>query len=189
MKSRVRFESSRLGDFVAFNLTELDQKTRDLALAELKADVAAGAVYDSPRLNSYGKSFFVSDLQKALESGTPETLVAALRSGNKFNLTEMSHRNGTPYEKRVPTNAPSLLAEGAFVHYYVRAVCLRAIQEGNGNVTVYRARESGYHRPESDAQIGQVVSASGLLANLRINAADPALIELPDVGSGLAVHR
>ena len=173
---------------MAFKLIELDQKTRDFALSELKADVVAGAVYHGSRLNSYGKSFFVSDLQKALEDGTPETLTAALRSGDKFNLTEMSHRNGTPYEKRVPTNAASLLAEGAFVHYYVRAVCLRAIEGGIDSVTVYRARESGYHRPESDAQIGQVVSASGLLANLRINAADPALIELPDVGSGLAVR-
>lgn len=174
---------------MAFKLIELDQKTRELALAELKADVAAGAVYASPRLNSYGRSLFVSDLQGALEDGTPETLAVALRSGGKFNLTEMSRRDGVPHEKRVPTNAAALLADGAFVHYYVRAVCLRAIEEGNSNVTIYRARESGYHRSESDAQIGQVVNASELLASLRINAADPALIELPDVGSGLAVRR
>lgn len=177
------------GNNVEFNLIELDKKTRDLALAELKRDVVASTVYASPRLNSHGQSSFLQDLREALEDGTPETLAATLGSGDKFNLTEMSHRNGVPYEKRVPKNAPSLLADGAFVHYYVRAVCLRAIDEGDETVTIYRARESGYHRPESDAQIGQVVSPKDLLANLRRNAANPALVELPDVGSGVAVCR
>ncbi len=171
-----------------FDLLDLDIQTRDLAVAELEADIAAGAVYTSPRLSNYGRSCFPGDLRAALEKGTPETLERLLQSGGKFNLTEMSQRNGVPYEKRVPNNAAPLLAGGAYVHYYLRAICLRAIQRGDANVTVYRARESGFHRPESDSQIGKVLDAATLLDNLRQHSADPVRIELPDVGSGLAVH-
>jgi len=171
-----------------FDLVDLDIQTRELAVAELDADVAAGTVYMSPRLSNYGRSCFPGDLRAALEEGTPETLEHLLQSGGKLNLTEMSQRNGVSYEKRVPNNAASLLAGGAYVHYYLRAICLRAIQRGDARVTVYRARESGFHRPESDSQIGKVLDAAILLENFRRYSAEPVRIELPDVGSGLALH-
>jgi hypothetical protein len=39
----------------------------------------------------------------------------------------MSHRNGVPYVKRVPVNAPGILAEGEFNRFYLRGLCLAAI--------------------------------------------------------------
>lgn len=184
----MKYQGTHMGERHVFDLFDLDQESRDFAIAELEVDVAAGTVYESPRLSEYGRSCFPGDLRAALAEGTPETLEHLLQSGGKFNLTEMSQRNGVPYEKRVPNNAASLLAGGAYVHYYLRAVCLRAIQRGDAKVTVYRARESGFHRPESDNQIGRVLDAAILLDNLRRYSAEPLRIELPDVGSGLAVH-
>lgn len=168
-----------------FLLPDLDPDTRSHMVAEAMADADAGLLYRSPRLTTAGASSFLGALKAAFEGGTPESLTASLSHPGTFNQIETT-RNGVV--RRMASNAPALLAEGQFVRYYMRAVALRAFESGRDEVTVYRPRESSRHRPESDAQIGQRISASALLADLRENTLTPENVALPDINSGLCVR-
>ncbi|MBS1673514.1 MAG: hypothetical protein JSS74_06075 [Actinobacteria bacterium] len=168
-----------------FFFMDLDERTREFALAELDDDVVRDGVYVSERLSADGAAVYVGLLRDALSSGNPASFEASLSSPGIFNASETT-RQGVV--RTMARNAASLLAGGEFNRYYVRAVAARAIADGRSHVTIYRARESGWHRPESDAQIGLSVDAQNLLVDARANSLTPEAISLPDVNSGLSVH-
>ncbi|WP_157559402.1 hypothetical protein [Microbacterium sp. Root322] len=169
---------------MAFDFKNLDATTRGHMLQELDRDERSGVVYESPRLSAHGQSMYAQLLRDALASGTPESFANELSSPGILNAMEQTVKGA----KKVPSNAPSLLAGGEFNRYYVRGVAARAVDSGQKHVTVYRARTSGYNRPESEAQVGAAVSASELLEHLRATTLSPESVELPDVNSGLSVH-
>lgn len=80
--------------------------------------------------------------------------------------------------------APDVSSRG----YYVRGISARSATDGSGTVTIDRARESGWHRDESNAQMGPVLSAPELLAELRDNTQPPERVDVPDDNSGLSVR-
>lgn len=81
-----------------------------------------------------------------------------------------------------------MLAEGEFNRYYIRALCLRAIEEGK-KLKVYRAKEVGNPRSESAVKIGQEVDSQLLLADLRKNIGIDTCFGLPaGPNSGLSVR-
>lgn len=170
---------------MSYQFLNLDAETRDYMLAELSADVSARRVYPSPRLSASGQAAYTSLLEDAFMSGTPESLASSLSTPGLFNPTETTSAGVV---RKMASNAPSLLAGGEFNRYYIRGVAARALAHGQSHVTVYRARESGYHRPESDAQIGQTPDAADLLDSLRANTLTPDAVTMPDVNSGLSVH-
>lgn len=99
-----------------FNLVNLDARTRSFMLDEFQRDIAAGALYVSPRLSPAGRSVYANLLRDALESGSPESLSAALDSPRFFNSTEMrDHATGDEIETRIPDTAAQTLAEGEFI--------------------------------------------------------------------------
>jgi hypothetical protein len=168
-----------------WNLINLDDETRAYMVAELDGDVSAGRVFASGRLSPQGHATYQTLLRDALASGTPESLSAALSAPGLFNPTETTTKGVV---RRMASNAPALLAGGEFNRYYMRGVSARSATDGSGTVTIYRARESGWHRDESDAQIGRVLSAPELLADLRDNTQSPERVDVPDVNSGLSVR-
>lgn len=87
------------------------------------------------------------------------------------------------------SNAHEMLAEGEFNRFYIRAICLRAIEDGISEVVVYRAKRVQHARSESERKIGQLVSAEPLLRDLREHpGADTALGLPPGPNSGLSIQ-
>lgn len=91
---------------------------------------------------------------------------------------------------RVPFNAHETLAEGEFNRFYARGLCACVLAEGGSEVEVYRGKIVTSPRPESEAMIGQHLSAQQLLEDLRTaQGVEPALGLPPGPNSGLTVRR
>lgn len=170
---------------MAFSFFDLDEKTRSLMLEELRYDLERGAVYICPRLSSFGVIQYPPRLQNALTHGTEATLAKELVGS--FNPTEQKKKRGGGgfTTAAVPPNANETLAEGEFNRYYIRALCRRAIDEGR-KVQVYRAKQVGTPRPESNQKVGQFMDHHALLADLRNNVEPQLGLAVPN--SGLTVR-
>ena len=90
-------------------------------------------------------------------------------------------------EKDVPYTANETLAEGEFNTYYIRGLCARVIEEKEGQLEIYRAKEVDDPRPESQVMLGQLVDAMQLLTILRNPESNFKAIPKPN--SGLSVRR
>lgn len=166
-----------------FSFENLDNVTRELMLSEVQFDVEREMLYTSDRLNGFGRANYQDFLIKSVTEGDEVMLEELLDISRCFNSTEL--RQGR--SAKVPSNASKLLSQSEFNRFYIRAVCARAIKEGVENVEVYRARESSWTRPESEAKIGLAIPAKELLEDLRNSiGAEPNL--LPDINSGLSVR-
>lgn len=176
--------------FVTLHLVDLDAETRAQMLAELEADVAAGAVYYSSRVSPAGRRVYTDLLRQAFRNGTCASLAMALSAPGILNGVESAVRKGKRYSKRVPQTAPETMAEGEFNRYYLRGICRSVIAVGGRTVLVYRARSSRVPRTESEALIGRQIDAEALLEDLRAHAGvDTALGLPPGPNSGLSARH
>lgn len=182
---------------MALHYMNLDDKTRTLMLQEIERDIAAGTLYLSDNLTDQGKSQYPDLIRAAARTGTDETLGNAIHS--RLNSHEKPRNLGSGRFSKAPvmrSNAHEMLAEGEFNRFYIRALCLRAIEEGGGSghggsatVVVYRAKAVENARSESQAKIGQSVPAEALLRDLRAHqGVDTALGLPPGPNSGLSVR-
>jgi hypothetical protein len=173
-----------------FSFESLDQKTRTLMIQELDYDLARGEIYISPRLVSDGKEMYVKLLREALQTGSPETFATAIERSPLLTSFELRNKNGKVIQVRVPFTAHITLAEGEFNRYYIRGVCLRAIDEGLENLQVYRAKPVRVARSQSEALIGTLVNSQTLLEDLRNSnvSVDNALGVPAGPNSGLSVR-
>ncbi|MBQ1016378.1 hypothetical protein KBX71_00680 [Micromonospora sp. D93] len=170
------------------DLYDLNDATRAAMINEVEADIETGSLFVSRRLNGTGMSRWPRMMIDAARTGDPESLAFCIRSEGLLVDLEVSHRNGQPYEKKVPTNAAETLAQGEFVRFYMRAVCIQALSAGT-KVRVYRAKSAMNPRRESEAKIGNVVDPAELLADLRRNVGMDTFLGLPPgPNSGLCVR-
>ncbi len=171
------------------NLTNLDDATRRHMRMEVELDLQNASLYVSPRIREGVRGTYVEVLLEAVDSGTPDSLAEAIRSGGLLKEVETAVRNEKPYSKKVPTNAPDTLAEGEFNRYYARGLCLRAVEAGIPKVRVYRAKAVSQPRPESERMLGQLIDVQALLDDLRASkGVEPALGLPPGPNSGLSVE-
>lgn len=169
-------------------LYDLNDAVRVAMLEEVEADIRAGALYVSPRLSGHGVASWPRVLIDSIRSGDPEVLASRIRTENLLVDREVSHRNGKVYERRIPSNAAEMLAEGEFVRFYMRAICIQALSVGT-KVRVYRAKSVASPRPDSEAKIGNVVDPADLLDDLRRNIGVETFLGLPPgPNSGLCVR-
>jgi hypothetical protein len=165
-----------------FNFSNLTDDVRQLMLDEVEFDNERDKVYISGRLNEEGRKAYFNFLIKAIENGNELTLQVDLENGDYFNETELRKDKTV----KVPSNAAQLLAQSEFNRFYIRAVCLKAIEKKFEFVEIYRGRESSWKRPESELKIGTKVGAKLLLEDLRATiGTDPEI--LPEINSGLSV--
>lgn len=154
-------------------------------LAELDRELEQGTLYMGKDLSDEGEERYPGLLREAIESGDDSLLQERLSEDGIFNA--MGLRQGKPV--KVPSNAPQRLAEGEFNRFYLRGLCLRAMEEGIDSVIVYRARESSSPRPESEALVGSSLNAEALLGDLRSNpGVDTAFGLPPGPNSGLSAR-
>jgi hypothetical protein len=175
---------------VGLELADLDERTRILMASEVERDAATGRLYLSGRLSPSGQHRYPDLLRSATHSGDAESLASALRQPGLMNAREISHsKTGKPYEKAVPATAAETLAEGEFNRFYLRGLCLRAIEDGIPSLEIYRAKAVLNPRPDSIARIGQGVDPRYLLEDLRMNpGVDTALGLPPGPNSGLSAR-
>jgi len=172
---------------MALALGNLDESTRKHMLAELDRDERTSeGPYISPRLSPAGIEVYPQLLRDAIADGDDNTLEAALSAPGLFNAEE-AYGPGKAKTRKMNVRAPQILAEGEFNRYFIRGLCALLCTNGGGKVEVYRARESSWARPESEALIGTRIDATELLEDLREHVGEaPSL--LPDVNSGLSVR-
>ena len=174
---------------MALRLKNLDSRTRQLMLDELEHDVESGTLYFSPRLSERGRRDYESLMRAAIESLNDVLLADSLRVNERLKNWEHRHaKSGQVLEVKVPFTAADTLAEGEFNRYYVRGVCRRALEEGKGEVVVYRAKQPSRPRLQSEAILGRRVNARELLNDLRTHCGEaPHLGIPPGPNSGLSV--
>jgi len=168
---------------MALALENLDKSTREHMLAELDRDEqTSGEPYISLRLSPAGTEAYPQLLRDAIASGDDSTLETALSAPGLFNAEE-AYGPGKAKTRKMNVRAPQILAEGEFNRFFIRGLCALLCT----SVEVFRARESSWARPESEALIGNRIDATELLEDLRQHVGEaPSL--LPDVNSGLSVR-
>jgi len=172
------------------NLTNLDDITRIHMREEIQTDIATATLYMSDRLSPQGAADYPDLLMDAVDHGTSASLAAELRRHGRLNSHEMAvSRRGNPFWRRVPVTAADTLAEGEFNRFYIRGLCVRAMNQGIDRVQVYRAKAVFDPRPESTARIGLLIAPPNLLADLRVHThVDTALGVPAGPNSGLSIQ-
>jgi len=175
---------------MALAYRNLDERIRNLMLAEIERDVTANKLHLSDNLSPQGKLDYPDLLRNAAKTGTDLTLAAQIK--DRLNTHEKPRLLKSGAFSKPPvmrSNAHEMLAEGEFNRFYIRAVCLRAIEDGIAKVIVYRAKHVEQPRPESEAKIGQSVLAHSLLDDLREHIGVDTALGLPSgPNSGLSVN-
>jgi len=151
-----------------FNFTKLDERTRALAIEEIKRAENSSNLYLSARFNDAGTHGWVTWLTEAAQDHDEHWLAYQLEtSGAMKHLEERAKPKGGYTVAHVPDTAAETMAEGQFNRFYMAAVCRRAIEDGNSNIRIYRAKRRGEPRPESKALEGTSRNANALLQELR----------------------
>jgi hypothetical protein len=159
-------------------------------ISEVESDTASKRLYISPRLNDEGVRIWPSLLKEAAASHTDAWLARELRSRGLLKThEERKNPKSRTTTAQVPANAHETLSEGEFNRFYVRGLCLRAIEDKAPQVVAYRARHSDNPRPESEAIVGKSFSPAVLLNDLRSSpGVEPALGVPPGPNSGLSIR-
>ena len=149
----------------------LDAAARELMIAEIELDIAAGRLYLSAWLGPAGQEAYPALLQQAAESFDETWLAGEILTGGWLAAG-------------VEASAAQTLAEGEFNRFYIRALCRRAIETGAQLVT-YRAKLPEIPRAAAEHRVGQVLDPQSLLAALREAAWNSPLLK---PGTGLTVQ-
>lgn len=169
----------------------LDDRTRQLMLAEMEHDIANNQLHISPFLSGQGQRDYANLLRQAIESGNDETLGQDLRTHRRLIKTLPRRKPKGGYAiAATPENAAEVLSESEFNRYYIRAVARRAIEDGISELVIYRAKQVNSPRPESEALVETTLSPQDLLADLRSHPGDePPSLGVPSgPNSGLSVR-
>lgn len=173
---------------MALNFRHLDPDTRNEMLAEIDAAQLNGNLYFSKRFSESGTAAWPALLREAARAHNDHWLAYQLEADGHIKGLEGSRtRSGGYTVKHVPHTAAETMAEGQFNRYYIMGVCRRAVNNGGGTVTVYRAKQVNDPRPESEAMIGRQLNAQELLEQIRPVQSSLGH-ELLRPNSGLSVH-
>ena len=169
---------------------DLDPHVRKLMLDEVARDIRQVRLFRSPRLTDKGWRDYPALLRQAVQAKDVAWLTAELQRAGRLKLLETRRLAGGPMLACVPHTAAATLAEGEFNRFYIRALCLAALERGESAVEICRTKPVAKARPRSQAKIGALLDAQALLDDLRTNnAVDPALGVPAGPNSGLSVKR
>lgn len=175
---------------MALNYRNLDDRTRALMLSEIQRDIDSGNLYLSDNLSQQGQLDYPDLLKAASQGGDDESLASGLlRCLNSHEKPRQLKTGGFSKPPVMRSNAHEMLAEGEFNRFYMRALSVRAIEDGLEEVVVYRAKAVENARSASEEMIGKHVAPAELLQDLRMHpGVDTALGLPPGPNSGLSVH-
>ena len=175
-------------DMMSLNLVDLNtSNVRSLMLQEFDADVKGGTVYRSPRLKPTAHQIYFVLMRYAIDAGDSATLARSIQVGAYLQSTYQRRKPKGGYSTvKMPSNAHTTLAEGEFNRFYLRGLCLEAIQQRN-MIEVYRAKAVRQPRSASQALIGTQFNPTQLLTDLRTHIGVDTALGLPSgPNSGLS---
>ena|SRR5215510_8897686 len=159
---------------------DLDDVTRALMIAEIDRDIAAGTLYISERLSPQGALAYPQLIREAAKQDTDVSLAVQLSTLlNSHDKPRKLKSGGYSKPPIMAHNAHETLAEGEFNRFYIRAICLRALQNGHATVEIYRAKIIDNLSSESIAKLGSHIVAATLLEDLRSSPSVDAALGLP----------
>ncbi|MEQ1346091.1 hypothetical protein [Acinetobacter seifertii] len=168
---------------MAFNFENLNEDIRRKMLDEIEFDISNNQLYLSKRFNAKGNLNYQEILIKHIKTGNEVSFGQELKLSNCFNAVEQTKTG----PKKVPFNAHETLSESEFNRFYIRALCLIAI-ESNKELEVYRAKLVQTSRSASQEKIGNLVNPIQLLKDLRSNIGVDTALGLPaGPNSGLSL--
>jgi hypothetical protein len=172
---------------MAMEYLHLDERTRKFMLAEIDDDHANGRLYLSKNLNQKGVAEFPEMLKTAASQGDDVSLAQAILPNlNSHEPPRQLKSGGFSAAPVMRINAHEMLAEGEFTRFYIRGLCLRAIEDRIPAVIIYRAKHVENARSASAEKIGSAHAPALLLADLREHLGlDTALGLPPGPNSGL----
>lgn len=125
-------------------------------------------------------------LRNALLKGTAESFSEAIKNNYLLGETETRLVKGVQVSAKISSIAHKNIGEGEFKRYYMRAVCLKAIDQGIEEVEVYRAKPVENPRPEEPAR----KNAKQLLEYLRTtNISVEGSFPGPNSGRSIKIPR
>ncbi|QIB05799.1 hypothetical protein GZ982_14095 [Pseudomonas fluorescens] len=148
---------------MGLNQKDLNPEIRGLMIQEMDRDLAGQNLYLSPRLNAQGRNVWHLLLKEASANHSDDWLANEIVRQRLLNPHDL--RQGKPIAMR--HDAHQMLAEGEFNRFFMRGICLKAIEIGAPAVVGYRARASQNPRPESLAIIGKRFEPCEFLDRLR----------------------
>jgi hypothetical protein len=148
-------------------------------VAEIRLDIASGNLYYAKQFAAAGREGYPRLLTEAATQFDDDWLAAQLSSLGMF---ELNYARNTPSGgrtvARVPRTAPQTFAEGEFNRFYLRGLCLRAMDEGK-SIEAYRAKAVMAERSASVMLVGTRFDPKRLLADLRANPGVETALGLP----------
>src|ERR1051325_6369383 len=146
----------------------LDERTRRLMLEEVEYDLAHNQLHISPFLSGQGQQDYANLLREAIRAGNDETLAQSVGSHRRINRSIPRRKpKGGFTVVATPVNAATVLAEGEFNRFYMRALARRAMEDGITDLVIYRAKSVNRPRVQSETLVETTVSAQALLDDLR----------------------
>jgi hypothetical protein len=175
---------------MGLNYENLDDRVRKLMLKEIDIDAAKHNLTFSARLNAQGRRLYEGLLRQAVTSHTDDWLAHELKDRECINYGEArTSKRGKISLARTPVDAAQSLAEEEFNRYYIRALCVLAIEDGIDQVEVYRGRVPASPRPASQRLVGSIFRAAKLLDDLRSHSGVATALGIPaGPHSGLTVR-
>ncbi|WP_236177883.1 hypothetical protein [Pseudomonas sputi] len=168
---------------------DIDARSREHMVQEIEADIRTDRLFTSKRLTEEGVQAWPELLKVAAANHSDDWLADQIRARRLMKSQEQRAKpKGGFTLAQVPHNAPETLAEGEFNRYFVRGLCLKAIEEQIPELVAYRAKHSSAPRPESEAVIGRRFAPEQLLEDIRNSpGVEPALGVPPGPNSGISV--
>lgn len=167
---------------MGLNQKDLNPEIRQLMIQEMDHDDKN--LYESTNLNAQGRVAWCQLLKDAIANHSDDWLANELVRQRLLNSHYL--RQGKPVA--MPKDAHTKLAEGEFNRFFMRGICMKAIQLGAPAVVGYRARASLNSRPESIAIVGKKFAPQELLDRLRSTIGTDTPFGYPgSANSGLSV--
>lgn len=162
-----------------------DEGVRTLMLDEIDSDIAQNKLYMSKVLKPGYKNVYIDLLKEAVSNGDSDSLADEIV--NNSCLLEYKMTKSGP--RKVPKDAHTKLAEGEFNRFYIRALCMKAIED-NFELEVNRAKDVRNARSTSQELIGQTVDPKQTLEDLRKNIGKYTSSGIPGgPNSGLSIQK
>lgn len=120
-------------------------------------------LYKSSNLNAQGRMVGYQLLKDASANHSDDGLANEIARQRLLN----PHYLRQERPAATPNDTHTKLAEGEFNHFFMRGICVKAIQLGAPAVVCYRAKASLNPRPEPIASIGEKLAPQELLDRLR----------------------
>ncbi len=171
---------------MALTLLNLNDVIRKLMLHEVEYDAQRGKTYLSPRLNRTGQITYLAKLKHAIASQDAAWLARQLH-GYFDSMELMRSKKGT-VSSDVPQNADEIIAESEFNRFYMRALCLFAIEKEIKHLVICRANHVNNTKPASKVKVGSSIDPQKLLLDLREHAGRKTRFGLGEPSSSLSTR-